>query len=326
MTDDKTNPRPDDPVDLDELTPAFDDADGLRRSVRRAIGRTAVDAAALALIILVIGALVSVLVLQPLVLNRGDRAATAARAAYEAPMIFNPGVEVSRFRIDSGLWVRETTVEVGVPLGTGVERLDQVVSEIGMFSLDLPRIVGSPSVLVPMSDVLGGLDPGTVTTVSFSVPTPLSIEDAQRLADDPGADVRLTWAGFDAVSSELGQPGYPLCRTMETPDRDLFAATSASAGGTLMSGPPSVERALSSVRAALDAIAADSSVATALAGGASGAVESLAQALEGEVAVTSFVVTGPTPEVVAFLDDLGVSDGLVLAVGFYSWGSPICGR
>lgn len=324
MTD--MNQEAEDPVVLDDLDFPFPDDDGLRKSVRRAIGRTAVDAAALTVIIIVVGLLASLFVIQPLVLNRGDRAAIAARAAYEAPMIFNPGVEVSRFRIDSGLWGRDTTVQVGIPLGTSTESLDDVVSEINLFSLDLPRLVRGPSTFVPLSDVLPGLDPGTVATVSFSVPSPLSIEAAQALAEDPGSDVRLTWVGFDAVSSELGQPGYPLCRTMETPDRDLFAATSASAGGTLMSGLPSVDRALASVRDALETIASHDGVAAAIANGSRGAVSSLAGALEGPVAVTSFVVTGPTPEVIDFLDNLGVSDGLVLSVGFYSWGSPICGR
>lgn len=324
MTD--MNREAEDPVVLDDLDYPFEDEDGLRKSVRRAIGRTAVDAAALTVIILVMGLLLSLFVIQPLVLNRSDRAAIAARAAYEAPMIFNPGVEVSRFRIDSGLWGRETTVQVGIPLGTSIESLDDVASEINLFSLDLPRLVRGPSALVPLSDVLPGLDPGTVATVSFDAPGPLSIQAAQALADDPGSDVRLTWVGFDALSSELGQPGYPLCRTMETPNRDLFAATSASAGGTLTSGPPSVERALASVRDALRTIASHDGVAAAIANGSRGAVAGLAGALEGQVAVSSFVVTGPTPEVIDFLDDLGVRDGLVLAVGFYSWGSPICGR
>ena len=316
----------DDPVVLDDLAFPFNDGYGLRRSVRKAIGRTAVDAAALTVIIVVVGLLLSLFVIQPLVLDRGDRAGIAARAAYEAPMIFNPGVEVSRFRIDSGLWGRNTTAEVGLALGTSVESLDDIVSEIDLFSLDLPRLVRAPSALVPLSDVLPGLDPGTVATVSFDLPRSISIEAAQDLADDPGSDVRLTWVGFDALSSELGQPGYPLCRTMETPDPELFAATSASAGGTLMSGPPSVERGLASVRDALGTIASNDAVATALAGGSRGAVAGLAGALEDQVAVSSFVVTGPTPEVVDFLDDLRVRDGLVLAVGFYSWGSPICGR
>ncbi|MEX2279893.1 MAG: hypothetical protein WEA76_07365 [Acidimicrobiia bacterium] len=321
-----TNQQAGDPVVFDDLVVPFDDGDGLHRSVRRAIGRTAVDAAALTVIILVVGLLLSLLVIQPLVLNRGDRAGIAARAAYELPMIFEPGVEVSRFRIDSGLLGRTTTAEVGIPLGTSTESLGDVVSEIDLFSLDLPRLVWGPSALIPVSDVLPGLDPGTVSTVSFGMPSPLSIEAAQALADDPGSDVRLTWAGFDVLSSDLGQPGYPLCRTMETPDSDLFAATSASAGGTLMSGPPSVERALASVRDALGTIATHDEVATELAGGSSGAVASLVDALEGDVSVSSFVVTGPTLEVIDFLDDLGVTDGWVLRVGFYSWGSPLCGR
>jgi hypothetical protein len=216
---------------------------------------------------------------------------------------------------------------VGIALGSGFERFDDIESEIGILSLDLEwSSRTSDNTLVPLSDVLPGLDRGTVATVAFDVERPMSIEEAQTLADDPGRDVRLTWAGFDVESSVFGRVGYPLCSVIPTPEPQLFAASSASAGGTVMSGSPSVERALASARDALATIASNDEAATALAGGAEGAVESLSGAMDGTRRVLSFVVTGPSPEVANFLDDLGVSGGEVLAVGFYSWGSPVCGR
>lgn len=315
-----------DPVALDDLQLPFDEGDGIRRSVRRALGRTAIDAAALAVIILLGGLMLSLFVVQPLLINRSDRAAVAARAAYEAPMLFNPGVEVSRFTVSSGLIGRTTAVEAGIPLGSTIEALPVVTSEIGILSVEPQWRSSLPDPLSPLSDVISGLDPGTVLTVLFGLPEPLTIEVAQQYADDPGHDVRLTGVGFDVQSSIFGPVGYPLCRTLDTPAPEFFGASSASLGGTPMSGPPSVQRALISARDALAVIASNEEVASATSGAGPGPIEDLASAMQEERRVISFVVTGPSPEVASFLDDLGVAEGQVLAVGFYSWGSPVCGR
>lgn len=312
------------PVVLDELS--FDDGDGLRRTVRRALGRTAVDAAALTVIILLGGLLLSLFVIQPLLINRSDRAAVAARAAYEAPMLFNPGVEVSRFRIVSGLVGRTFDAEVGIPLGSSIEGVPIIGSEIGILSVEPRWTPEAHGRLIPSSDVLPGVGAGTVVTVALGLPEPLSSEQTQELADEPGHDVRLTWVGFDVQSSVLGQVGYPLCRTLDTPSAELFGASSASVGGTLVSGPPSVERALAAARDALTVIASNDEVASAMTGAGPGAIEDIATAMGEERRITTLVVTGPSPEVAGFLDDLGVAEGQVLAVGFYSWGSPVCGR
>jgi hypothetical protein len=312
-----------DPVSLDDL--AFGDEDDLRRTVRRALGRTAIDAAALAVIVLIVGVLASLFVVQPLLMNRSDRAAVAARAAYEVPMLFNPGVVVSRLNVASGLFGRSATVEAGIPLGSTEHSLGSITSEIGLLSI---RPGSTPSVWseVPLSDVLPGLDAGTVVSVAFATPEPLSLADAQTLADDPGSDVRITWVGFDVDSSVLGQVGYPLCHPLAAPSVEFLGASSVSYGGSVVSDTPSVQRAADSAREALAVIASNDEVAAAVSGAGAGAVASLAEIMEGERSVLSLVVTGPTPEVVSLLSDLGVEDGSVLAVGFYSWGSPVCGR
>ncbi len=312
------------PVDLDELRP-FDDEDGLRRTVRRALGRTAIDAAALTVIVLVVGVLASLFVVQPLLMNRSDRAAVAARAAYETPMLFNPGVTVSRLNVASGLFGRTATVSAGIPLGSSEHSLGDIASEIGLVSIRPGRV---PSVWseVPLGDVLPGLGDGTVVSVVFETPQPLSLADAQSLADDPGSDVRITWVGFDVEFSDLGRVGYPLCHPLGAPELEFLGASSVSYGGSVTSDLPSVQRAVDSAREALAVIASNDEVAAAVTGASAEAVASLADSMDGERSVLSFVVTGPTPEVVSFLSDLGVDDGSVLAVGFYSWGSPVCGR
>ncbi len=312
------------PVDLDDLALPYDD--GLQRTVRRALTRTAVDAAALTVIVLVVGVLLSLFVVQPLLINRSDRAAVATRAIYEAPMLFNPGVEVPEFRIAPGLMDRTATASPQIQLGSGTQETAQASGRVGLFRLSLDWGIRRGTTPVGVRDVLPGLDQGTVVTVAVVPPQPLSITAAQQLADDPGHDVRLTWVGFDVISSVFGTVGYPLCMYDAHISDELFAASSAGFSGSGTGIPPSVERALESARRALDVIASQREVAAAMAGGDGGAMESLAAAMAGERHVTTVVVTGPTPEVIAFLDDLGVDDGEVLAVGFYSWGSAVCGR
>jgi hypothetical protein len=309
------------PLEFDDFR--FDD-DGIGRSVRKALRRTAVDAAALTVIILLGGLLLSLFVIQPLLMNRADRAAMAARAVHELPMLFVPGLEVLDFQISSGLLNREVRAETRLPLGSGSEFPGTAVGRIGLFSIDVDWRPGPSVQPVPLQDVLPGLDDGTVVTVAVETNTPLALDEAQVLADDPDRDVRITWVGFDVLSSTFGTVGYPLC----VPELDLhenfYGASSAGFSATGSGTLPSVERALDRARNALDTIASQREVSNAL--GGHGAVESLAQAMDGVRHVRTLVVTGPTPEVASLLDDLGVSGGQVLSVGFYSWGGPVCGR
>lgn len=314
-----------DPVPFDDLQ-FRDGDDGLRRTVRRALGRTAIDAAALAVIILLGGVMLSLFVIQPLLINRSDRAAVAARAAYEAPMLFNPGVEVPEYRIESGLLDRRATSQVHTPLGSGSEGPLAITSRVGLFGIDLEWNTRLDARPVGTREVLSGIGAGTVITVALAPPVSLSIDEAQNLADDPGRDVRITWVGFDVLSSRFGTVGYPLCLADDHRSDELFAASSAGFSGWATGSPPSVERALESARDALELFSSQDEVAAALAPGDEGAIRSVAEAMRGERRVSSFVVTGPSPEVASFLDDLGVTEGQVLAVGLYSWGSPVCGR
>jgi hypothetical protein len=312
------------PVALGELP--FDGGDDLRRTVRRALGRTAIDAAALAVIVIIVGLLTSLFVVQPLLINRSDRAAVAARAAYEAPMLFNPGAEVFDFKISSGLLNRTVASETRVRQGSGTDEPEVVSSQIGLFRIDLEWATRTNERPVGTREVLPGLADGTVVTVAIGPESPLSIADTQSLADDPGHDVRLTWVGFDVQSSRFGTVGYPLCLSDDHLSDELFAASSAGFSGWSTGALPSVQGALDSAREALDLIVSQDEVADAMSRGDAGSLSSIAEAMDGERMVTTVVVTGPTPEVAAFLDDLGGGEGQVLAVGFYSWGSPVCGR
>lgn len=311
------------PVELDDSVGSPDD-DGVRRSVRRAMRRTAVDAAALAVIVILVFGMFSLFILQPLLIGRGDRGQQAARATWEAPMLFNPGVSVTRLRTTPGLLDRTVTSDVGIALGVGTQQLDPMTTSISLFDIDIERVASFDEPAY-VSNVLDGLDDGTVVTVHVSLPRPIGEDAAQALAEDPGHDVRITWVGFDVTSSEFPVVGYPVCRSIDTPSNELFGAPSASAGGTTGSAPVDVASAIDSAIDAVGELAGHDEVADALGGDA--ALRSLSEALTtSRPNVASVVVTGPTPEVGSFLADLGVPDGAVLAVGFYNWGSPVCGR
>ena len=79
------------PVDLEALGSADVDERTLRRSVRRALWRTVIDAAGL-LVLLVVGLwVISNLVVHPLLMDRGGRAAAVARATYDVAGHVQPG-------------------------------------------------------------------------------------------------------------------------------------------------------------------------------------------------------------------------------------------
>jgi len=311
------------PVDLAGFDPS-DDGEQVQASVRKAMRRTALAAAAYAVMATVVLLIATVLVVQPLLLARFDRAAMAARAAYEVPMLFNPGVQVDELTIRSGLAHRTTTVTVGIPLGSGTHPVGPFGAEVTVFGMDIKMNAGSQDPTITDA-VLPGLDDGTVVTVEVGLPEPLDIEAAQALASDPGRDVRITWVGFGLPSRSFRPIGYPICRQADTPSDRLLGATSASWGGTWTGVVPDVRGAVDKAAAGLEAISSQSEVADTVGGRME--LRSIVAALkDGDPAITSVVVTGPTPEVVAFLADTGIPHGAVLAVGFYDWGSPVCGR
>ncbi len=121
------------PVDLTALGVADVDARILRRSVRRALWRTVLDAAGM-IILLAVGFIVmSNLIVQPLLMNRGGRAEAAARATYDVASLFNEGAVVGKFSIDSGAFDRTFTAAVQMPVGAGMADLGTVSSRMGLF-------------------------------------------------------------------------------------------------------------------------------------------------------------------------------------------------
>jgi hypothetical protein len=328
------------PVDLEALGTADVDERTLRRSVRRALWRTVIDAAVM-LIVLGLGLfIISNFVVHPLLMNRGGRAEALARATYDVAGMFNEGAFVDEFTIDPEVFGRTFTASVKIPVGAGMSDLGTVSSRIGPFGSGGETIwpfAGPGSrIMGAAQDVLGRLGSGTVATVSVRFTEPFSVDQAQSLADSTTADVSVVWAGFlvtdadpaIAASDPLRMLGYSTCVGTDTIPANLFGSTSAGAGGSFGVSRPSVYNALAEVRRAVGHLAVHPDVAAQLPnGGMEGSIQTVAAYLaDNDPQVETLVVTGPTDEILEFFDDAGSKNGLVLAVDFYNWLRPVCGR
>ena len=164
----------------------------------------------------------------------------------------------------------------------------------------------------------------------------MSIDQAQSLTDTATSDVSVVWAGFllsdadpaIAALDPLRMLGYSTCVGTDQLPPDLFGASSASAGSSFGSSTASVRNALQEVRRSLSHLADNPDVAAQL---LDGRVQDSVQRAAAYIAdtdprVETLVVTGPTDEILRFFDEADSNDGLVLAVDFYNWSGPVCGR
>lgn len=334
------------PVDLTAISGRGIDERVMRRAIRRSMVRTAVDAALLLLTGLIAIWLVAALVLQPFLVNRGDRAADLAQASIDIPLMTNPGAVVVAGSIESSLLRRNVDLIFGLPVGSVIENAFESKTTIGLFGLGDQAIPESNRLGVDFEyggdakEVLANLGSGTVATVNLWFENPVSIEEAQQLADEPKSDVRVVWAGFDLSSgspegprwSASGVLGYPTCGdTSAGVDRSILAATSAGFHEMNLYSPSSISGALRSIERSLENIAGRGELIAYLAGDSDSAAVGMDEAratLRNDPMVRQLVVTGPSPEVGRFLDSLsGLSVGSsIVAVDFYNWSPGICGR
>lgn len=331
------------PVDMSSLSPlAFDEA-AMKRTVRRSMFRTAFNTALLLLAGWIVIWFLAALVLQPLVINRGGRAADAVRMNIDLATMVNPGAVRIDGRIESGMLNRVVELDFAIPVGAGFEPGPSTSTSIGMLGLrslpvEEPRFAELGDFQGQALDQLASLGAGTVATIAIHYDRPISTEQAQQIADDPGADIRVVWAGFDASLGRdegptwthgRGTLGYGTCQAEEILDDDLLGATSASFHGGSVFWPSSVERARQSVIAALENIERRAELVDYVVSQFDDNPDDLSAILadlRASPEVTTLAVTGPSPEVAAFLaTEQGVSTDMI-AVDFYNWTSGICGR
>ncbi len=333
-------------VDLTDLVGGAIDDRVLRRSVRRAMRRTVIDAALGLLALVIAVSAIGALVVQPLVVNRNDRAVAAARATHDLTIMFNEGATITDVRIDSTSFHRVFTFEVSLPVGSSLVPSGAVSTRLGVAAFS-GESGGSVWPFVEALDSGGDavdrlerLGPGTVATVDVRFSEPISIDNAQQLAESTSHDVRVVWAGFpiDSTKERAGMlfesgsmVGYGTCLSPVPLDDDFFGATSAGGGGySIASTPASVDAALTEVRRALTNLVEHTSLTSNVGIPGSSSPQRIAQArdylAQPDPGVVSLVVTGPTDEVLGFLEQAKGDWATVLAVDLYNWSQPVCGR
>jgi hypothetical protein len=324
------------PVDLSAMhTPQLDERH-LRRSVRRAMRRTVFDAVLVLLALWMAVWLVVGLIVQPLAVNRGGRAAAAAQATIDSALMYNPGATVTDFSIRTDGLRRTFSAEIGLPVGSALEPMGEVTTVIGPIGFggeDGGRVfpfLGS-NASSGVLDTLERLDDGTVATVQVWFDDPLTVDEAQSLADSTATETRVVWAGFAAADgwprSSGDVYGYPTCIDPASEfDESFLSATSASGSRGGLFSPSSVTLAQENVVRALGNLADHPRVAADLAQLSDEAFESARRHVETEGQVATLVVTGPSQQIRGFVDDNGFESGVVLAVDFYNWSTLVCGR
>jgi len=287
--------------------------------------------------------LFSAFVFQPLVIDRGARAAVAARATIDVTSMINPGAVITGGRIQSGLFVRDMSIDAALQVGSGTEDLGAVEVRLGGFSLNGPDGVAPWPYLGDQEfhdagDQITHLDPGTVTTLQIDFTDPFTVEQAQAIADDPEYDIRVTWAGFQVGNPESdpspfasgGFLGYGTCLEADAIPDELLGGSSAGFERTPGRAPASVSGALDSVIAALENLTEHPEWLQHLTFHEtdSSEVSAVLNELNDDPKVRTLVFTGPSDELARYLGDHAAAIGFarVLAIDFYNWSPGVCGR
>ncbi len=333
------------PVDISALSPNRFDERVMRRTVRRSLFRTAANTALLLFAGLILVLFLSAFVVQPFIINRGGRAVETAQASIDLTTMVNPGAVLLHGEIQSGILSRDLNLDYVIPVGGSWHDLGTKMIRIGMFGVGgqdgfglWPYFEDEPQQGDPF-EILANLGEGTVATVAIRYDDPMTLDSAQRIADDSDHDVRVVWAGFDATAGRNEFPvwtaggvlGYGTCQTRDPFYVDSLGGTSASFSQGVGGGHASISSALESVIAGLTNMDEHPGFVADLhlgSGPDSADVRTILASLRTEPSVRTLVVTGPTSEISDLLDDQRglVLNAQILAIDFYNWTSGICGR
>ncbi|MCZ7532377.1 MAG: zf-HC2 domain-containing protein [Acidimicrobiia bacterium] len=325
-------------VQLGLIQPAAFDEKAMRRAVRTTLFRLAVNVVVIGLVGWLVLMLVGFLVFQPFIVNRGGRAEAATQATQDLAVMYNPGAALTQTQHNSGIISRTSEATVVFPIGTEMVDLGTLGTRIGPFSFGAE----DGGLLFPYLTDSGGIDAaiqlsdvgsGTVATVELQFDSPISLGRAQQLADSP-LDVRVVWAGFptaDGDSHGLGLEdggivGYSTC-DIRSVDSILLGASSAGSGWSPFTDLPSIDRALDATRASIaNLVDHGDLIAGVIPGVTRDSVRAAGDYLAGDPGVEILVVTGPSPELVRFLDEADPHVAGVRGIEFTNWYQPLCGR
>jgi hypothetical protein len=321
------------PVGLGDVAATWDER-AMRRAIRRSMLRVAADVLLLLLVGWVAAWMLSLLIVQPFILNRGDRAVAATVATVDVAIMLNPGATVEEYSYRSGLLSRVTEVDLALPVGSAMSSLGTIDSRIGLFGFrDLdggrlfPTLYDAPD-RGGGEERLAAVGAGTVATVDLWFEPTLTPAAAQAIVDSE-ADVSVVWAGFEVAGEEGsdlapgGILGYGTCGSFPITVSDA-AGSSGGGSGTALGGPASVTDALDETRRAVGSLLGHPDLLAGLGASVDDASSALARLEQPQVA--QLVVTGPTPEILRFIDEAEPDAVSVNEIEFINWSQPPCGR
>jgi hypothetical protein len=320
------------PVDLGGIEPAKWTPRDMRRAVRRSMFRVAVDAVLLVIAVTLVAWLVSLTLIHPLVINRGGRAEAATIATADLAVMFNPGASVMEYQYHSRFLARTSEVTVAMPVGTLPREVATLGSTIGPLAFGdssggrlFPFFSGEGEP-IGGQEQLEAVGDGTVATVLLSYETPLDMDEAGELTDGE-ADVRVVWAGFSVGEasglSPSGVLGYGTCGSSPINVSGAIGA-SGGGGGSSFGQLASIDDALGETVRALSNLYNHPDLLEGIGASRQEAEQALADL--GNPRVASLVVTGPTDEVIGFIEEAAPDFVNVLAIDFTNWFQPLCGR
>ena len=322
------------PVVLGSAAGSWDEK-AMGRAVRRSMLRVAADALLLLFAAWIAVWLLSLLILQPFVLNRGGRAVAATVATVDLAIMSNPGTAVSEYIYMSEWLSRTTEVDLSLPLGSAVTGLGSIHSRIGPLgfgSADGGRL--SPVLPYHETSVVGGdeslraVGDGTVATIQVLFEDGISVDTAQAMVGTP-ADISVIWAGFEAAGgggsalAPAGVLGYTTCSSHLITVSGA-AGSSGGGSGNYFGMPASVSDAAEETRRAVGNLIDYPE----LVAGIGASVEDGAEALErlATPTVKELVVTGPTGDLLDFIDEVDPDSVSVIEIDFMNWSEPPCAR
>jgi len=321
------------PVGLGDGAAAWDER-GMRRAVRRSMLRVAADALLLLFVGWLAAWMISLLIVQPFILNRGDRAVAATIATVDAAIMLNPGVTVEGYSYRSGMAARFTEVDLALPVGGAMKSLGTIASRIGLFGFGeveggrlFPYLYDAPD-RGEGEERLEAVGAGTVATVDLWFEPRLDPSAAQAIVDSEAADVSVVWAGFEVAGEEgsnlapSGVLGYGTCGSFPITISDA-AGSSGGGSGTALGGPSSITSAVDETRRAIGSLVEHPDLLAGMGASVDDASAALTRLERPQVA--QLVVTGPTPEVIRFIDEAKPDAVSVIEFDFIDWSQRPCG-
>jgi hypothetical protein len=294
--------------------PAWDER-RMRRAVRRTVLRTAFNAACLLFVAALALQMLGWYVLQPLLVDRGDRVSASLAASIDVPVMTIPGAEPVQVVSNPGVIRRATRVELQRAVGAQRVELGSFTTRLGPFGMSLPedRPISpfgawlDPMGLAPLGDPLpfepDRLAEGTAVTVELWWREPVDLATADAVAD-VADDLALSWVGFRVPGGDLfidpaWRLGYSTCSGI--PEQLREGSATSMAGFGIWDGSGGVDHALREVRRATANLAAigwpgDGTTAYGALEDPAATAEILASS---DPAVDSVVLTGPTDAVAA---------------------------